>query len=321
MRCLDGRPARRMRNRPARRPSDMNRNPDHPPQNVQALAARIQRDFADMTPQFQVGARYLLDFPAEIPVSSMRKVAAQAGVQPATLVRLAQSLGYGGWDELKRIHVESLRSIPKRYAAQARKLVRDAQADTLGRAVSMQADNIRLLEQLNAGRIRQAVEVLSEARHVHVAGFRASFAPAFTFHYLYRLFRPTVSLLRADAGALEMELRAIGREDATLIIGFAPYSQESLRAAQAARKAGSKVIAISDSVVAPISQQADCVLVFSTETHSFFPSSTPALALVEILIGQLLAQAGPAAVEGLRRAEEQLHETGAYLNNEAQYHA
>jgi DNA-binding MurR/RpiR family transcriptional regulator len=310
-----------MRNTQAAQEPDMHRNPDLPPQNVQALAARIQRDFADMTPQFQVGARYLLDFPADIPVSSMRKVAAQAGVQPATLVRLAQFLGYGGWDELKRIHVESLRSIPKRYAAQARKLVRDAQADTLGRAVSMQADNIRLLEQLNAGRIRQAVQLLSAARHVHVAGFRASFAPAFTLHYLYRLFRPSVSLLRADAGALEMELRAIGREDATVIIGFAPYSQESLRAAQAAHKAGSKVIAISDSVVAPIARQADCALVFSTETHSFFPSSTPALALVEILIEQLLAHAGPDAVEGLRQAEEQLHETGAYLDNKAQYHA
>jgi hypothetical protein len=42
---------------------------------------------------------------------------------------------------------------------------------------------------------------------------------------------------------------------------------------------------------------------------------------VEILIEQLLAHAGPDAVEGLRQAEEQLHETGAYLDNKAQYHA
>jgi len=34
---------------------------------------------------------------------------------------------------------------------------------------------------------------------------------------------------------------------------------------------------------------------------------------VEILIEHLLARAGPAAVQGLQRAEAELHETGAYL--------
>ncbi|TEA77840.1 MurR/RpiR family transcriptional regulator [Allopusillimonas ginsengisoli] len=288
--------------------------PAPPPQNMPALVARIQRDFANMTPQFQIGARYLIDCPADIPVASMRRIAEQAGVQPATLVRLAQSLGYQGWDDLKRIYVQALRSEPKRYAVQARKLVRDANPTALGQAVAVQADNIQALGQANAGRMAAATRMLSAAPHVHIAGFRASYAPAFTFQYLYRLFRPSVSLLRSDAGTLEMELRAINRRDATVIISFAPYSHESMQVADAARKAGSKVLAICDSVVAPIALQADCVLVFSTNTPSFFPSSTPALALVEILIAQLLAQAGPKAVEGLKRAEEQLHATGAYLN-------
>ncbi|MYN14002.1 SIS domain-containing protein [Pusillimonas sp. TS35] len=289
-------------------------SPDTAPRTLQALTARLQREFSAMTPQFQVSARYLLDFPAEIPLASMRKIATQAGVQPATLVRLAQSLGYEGWDGLKRVYVQSLQAIPKRYAAQARKLVRQPSApDALARSVAMQADNLRLLEHLNDGRMAEAVGLLAQARHVHIAGFRASFAPAFTFQYLYRLFRPTVSLLRGDAGTLEMELRAVSKADAVAVIGFAPYSRESLRVVQAARKADARVLAICDSLVAPIALDADCVLVFSTETSSFFPSSAPALALVEILIEHLLARAGPAAVQGLQRAEAELHETGAYL--------
>src|SRR5690606_32284014 len=73
--------------------------PEAPPATLEALTARIQRDFADMTPQFQVGARHLIDFPLDVPVASMRKIAEQAGVQPATLLRLAKSLGYAGWPE------------------------------------------------------------------------------------------------------------------------------------------------------------------------------------------------------------------------------
>lgn len=285
------------------------------PQTLEALSARIRSQFSGMTPQFQVGARYLLDFPNEVPVASMRKVAAQAGVQPATLVRLAQSLGYPGWDDLKSVFVQSLRQAPKAYADQARKLMSGKKSgDALGRAVATQTGNIKRLEQANAQRLPIAVQLLSKARQVHVAGFRASFAPAFTFQYLYRLFRPSVTALRADAGTLEMELRAIARGDVVVIIGFAPYSQEAMRVAQAARQAGSRILAICDSVVAPIALDADCVLVFSTETHSFFPSSAAAVALVEVLIEQLLAKAGKQAIDGIAKAEDQLHRTGAYLS-------
>ncbi len=286
-----------------------------PPSSLDALTERIQRDFAAMTPQFQVGAKYLLDFPAEIPVASMRKVAAQAGVQPATLVRLAQSLGYGGWDGLKHVFVHSLQRPPRRYADQARELMRDKNPrNALGRAVMAQTDNIRLLEPDNTNRLPQAVKLLARAKHVYVAGFRASFAPAFSFQYLYRLFRPSVAMLRGDAGTLEMELRALTQSDAVVIIGFEPYSQEAVRVAHAARQTGCRVIAICDSVVAPIAREADCTLIFSTETPSFFPSSASATALVELLIEQLLAKAGSQAIGGIEHAENQLHQTGAYIS-------
>ncbi|HUG56950.1 MAG TPA: MurR/RpiR family transcriptional regulator [Candidimonas sp.] len=286
-----------------------------PPQNLDALIVLIQHSFPSMTRQFQVGARYLIDFPGEVPITSMRQVAAQAGVQPATLVRLAQSLGYDGWNALKSIFAQSLRQMPNRYAEQARKVIRSKNPrDVLGKAVATQARNITLLEDMNADRLAVAVSLLSGAKQVHVAGFRASFGPAFIFQYLYRLFRPSVSMLRGDAGSLEMELRAISKGDVVVIVGFAPYSRESMRVAQAARQAGSRILAICDSIVAPIALDADCVLAFPTETPSFFPSSSAAVALIEILIEQLLAKGGKQAVNDIARAEDQLHQAGAYLN-------
>ncbi|NYT84266.1 MurR/RpiR family transcriptional regulator [Pollutimonas harenae] len=284
------------------------------PDNLEALTARIQRDFADMTPQFQVGARHLLDFPLDVPVASMRKIAAQAGVQPATLLRLAKLLGYAGWPELKAVFVRSMQQNPKRYADRARELLHDKNLHhAVGRIVAVQADNIRLNETSNAENLPLTVKMLSKAQQVYVAGFRASHAPAFLFQYQYRLFRPSVTLLRGDAGTLEMEWRAFTKNDAVVIIGFAPYSNEALQVARAARRAGSRVLAICDSAVAPIALEADCVLLFATETPSFFPSSAAASALVELLIEQLLAKAGKQAITRIEAAEDQLHQTGAYL--------
>ena len=267
-----------------------------------------------MTNQFQVGAKYLLDFPAEVPIASMRKIARQAKVQPATLVRLAQSLGFDGWASMKEVFVQSFRQTPKIYSNQAKKMVRSkSRSDMVGKTVAAQAANLSLIEDRNAQWLPQAVDILSSASCVYVAGFRSCFSPAFTLHYLYRLFRSSVVLLRGDAGTLELELRAVKADDVIVVMSFMPYSHETRRVTEAARKIGCKVLAITDSVVAPIAQNADCTLIISTDTPSFFPSVTSIVALVELLVEQLLVKEGMQAVSGIEFAEAQLHQSGAYI--------
>lgn len=280
--------------------------------------ALVRERFPTMSPQFQIGARRLIDFPAEVPLQSMRRIAAAAGVQPATLVRLAQSLGYEGWEDLRQIFVRGLHHLPRRYADQAQEVVRRRSAhSTLSRHAIAQTGNLRLLDEVNAGLLPEAARMLQRARHVHISGFRASHAPAHTLHYLYRLFRNSVSLLRGDTGLLEMELRALESTDAVVIIGFAPYSQEAMRVAEAAHANGCEIIAICDSKVAPIARHARLTLLFATESSGFFPSSAAAMVLVEALANQLLGKAGRHAITALSQAEDQLHLSGAYLEPEA----
>ena len=289
-------------------------NKNQPPQHLDELVALVQKEFPGMTQQFQVGARYLIDFPAEVPIASMRQIARQSGVQPATLVRLAQYLGFEGWDSLKQVFVQSFRQTPKLYAAQARKVLRAGSPNAMfAKNLASQARNLARLEDLDAERLPAAVELLSAASRVYVAGFRACLGPAFAFQYLYRLFRPTVSILRGDAGTLEMELRALEQGDAVMVMSFAPYSQEALRVVQAAQKARCRVLAVCDSVLAPIAVNADAILLFPTETPSFFPSVAAAQALVEVLVEQLMARSGKRAVNEIEQAEAQLRQTGAYL--------
>ena len=77
------------------------------------LASRIRAQFSELSPQFQVGAAFLLDHPDEVAVSSMRKVAQRAQVQPASLVRLAQQFGFPGWNELRDLCVARVRTRPE----------------------------------------------------------------------------------------------------------------------------------------------------------------------------------------------------------------
>ncbi|QBY52078.1 MULTISPECIES: MurR/RpiR family transcriptional regulator [Cupriavidus] len=285
-----------------------------PPHDLDALLALLRASFPSLSTQFQSGARYLLDHPQDVPVLSMRKIAASAGVQPATLVRLSQHLGFEGWQGLRELFVDALRGGSQPYARRARKVVRESSASRmLGEMLDAQHHNLDLIAANNDKTLQQAAELLSQAQNVHVAGFRSCFPIAFTFHYVYRLFRSSVQLIRADAGTLEMELRGLAPKDAVVVASFAPYSQESIRVAAAARECGCKVIALTDSTVAPIALAADCTLLFSVESPSFFPSITAGVAMVEALVEQLLARKGKGAIRALEQAEGELHRAGAYV--------
>ncbi len=284
------------------------------PVSIEQLTQLIQERYNEMTPQFQISARYLIDFPAEIPISSMRQIALKAGVQPATLVRLAQSLGFDGWNSLKEVFVDSLQTSPRRYTTQARRVMSDKNNhDLMSRTLATQINNIDLLKDLNADTLEPATNALLKAKRIHVAGFRASYSVAFNFHYLFRFFRNSVTLLRAEAGTMEMELSLINSSDTVVIISFAPYSFESMRVLRAARDAGAEIIALCDSKVSPLALEADHALFFHTETPSFFPSISSAISLSELLIEGVLARSGKKALSALERSEQQLHSSGAYI--------
>lgn len=277
------------------------------------LLAKLRASFPALSPQFQAAARFMLDHPQEVSICSMRTIAAQAGVQPATLVRLAQSLGYDGWQGIREIFVAAVRSGPQPYANRAKKIVRSSSASRmLADMVEAQHRNLDLWRNVSPEALSKAADLLAAASHVSIAGFRACYPIAFSLHYVYRLFRNSVSLLRGDAGTLEMELRALNPKDVLFAVSFAPYSREIIRCVDAARAAGCKIIALTDSSVSPIALKADCVLPFSVESPSFFPSIAAGVAAVETLLAQLLAKQGRGAVNALEAAEGQLHETGAY---------
>ena len=276
-----------------------------------ALIADIHACYAQLSPQFQAGARYLVDHPDDVAVSSMRSIATRAKVQSSALVRLAQQLGFAGWPELKSIFVERLRGGPAGYAAKAGALAGKS-TELVSEVFAVQQRNLAATESASHAALQAAAGLLEAASRVHVAGFRAAHPIAYTFHYLYRLLRPSVQLLSGQGGTLEMDLRALQAGEAVLVASFAPYSSEALLVANSARQAGCLVVAISDSAMSPLALQADASIVIAVDSPSFFPSIVAGIAVVESLAELLVARAGPPAVEAIGAAETQLRELGAY---------
>src|ERR1700739_1344981 len=73
------------------------------------LTEQIIKTFDHMPAQLQAGARYVLDRPRDVALLSMREQARQAGVQPATMTRLAQRLGMERYDEGRELYAAAVR--------------------------------------------------------------------------------------------------------------------------------------------------------------------------------------------------------------------
>lgn len=278
----------------------------------------IRKRFPDLSPALQVAARYVLEHPNEVVIASMRTLAVKAAVPPATLVRFAQHLGFAGWPQLKDAFTLELGLGSEQYGQRARTLVDRGPDDSLtGEMFKVQRRNLDLTEAQNGQSLRRAARLLEAGKSVHVAGFRASFALAFSLFYPYRLFRNQVHLIDGQGGSFEMQLRMLEPSDVVVVISFSPYSREALAVAQAAKQVGCQLIAVTDSVASPLSLLADETLLFAVHSPSFFPSIAAGQALVEALLELLVSQAGSAVVEKIDQSEEQLFETGAYLQKPA----
>jgi DNA-binding MurR/RpiR family transcriptional regulator len=285
-----------------------------PEMSFDAAQAHILVSLPDLSSELRKAARFLVDHPDEVPLVSMRVLASRSEVTPTTFVRLARRLGFGDWAALRKPFEDRLRSGNAPFAAKADALVLRGPQAIFAESLRTNSANLAAVEAANDSKeIEKACAILQRAQHIHVAGFRSCRAPAHAFVYLCRMFRRDVTLLGSDGGALEAELASLGKKEAVVVIGFTPYSRELGSVAEAAQRHEVPIIAIADSMAAPIARYADVTLRFSTDSPSFFPSVAAALAIVEALAATMLARSGSVAAARVRNTELELQALGAYL--------
>jgi len=280
---------------------------------TQTVIQQILSALPQLPPRMGTAARYVVNHSFEAATTPMRRLARKTGQSPATFTRLAQSLGYGGWDDLRALLVAETQQNLLRHRTtpySGRPTPHDG-PEALAGAI-LQAD-VHGLAALETARLATAASVLENASTVMVAGFRSCHAPAMLFHYLYRLFRPQVALIGGGGGVLDIELGGLHRDAALVLFGFAPYSRDSLLAARAAAGAKCSLVAIVDSASAPIAKSATVTLTFGTETPGFFPSLTACTALVQALAAFLYIRAGAVGRKALRQTEARIAAHTAYL--------
>ena len=282
--------------------------------SVDSLARHIVERLPNLAPQLVVGARFLVDHPDAVLTSSMREIAAQIGVAPATLVRLARALEFRDWSDLRQSFISQVQLSPPHYAERADSLVRRQGVEGLIQEVlRAQIQGLDYCGTANAPEaISEAARILNRAPRIFLAAFMSCRAPAMVFTYICRLFRSNVQMLGGEGTSLTADLEDIRSDDAILAINFRPYAHDIHAVARAVSRCRPKLVCIADSRATPLTPFANSVLLFGADSPSFFPSILPAVALVESLAAAMLSHAGEQAVSRVRTVEKSLYKTGAY---------
>lgn len=282
------------------------------------LTASLSESFEQLPQQLQAAARWVLDHPADVALLTTREQAKRAGLAPATLTRLAQRFGLKGYDELRAVHAAALRRRPEGFAGRAGELMQRHGEEGPG-AIAQDmfaalAEHLKALREPQAlARLEQAADLLSEAQTVFCFGLRSAFPAAFMLDYIRDLIGAG-SVLADGAGGRGIDaLRRIGPGDALFAVSVAPYTRQTVQAAEMARERGAKVVALTDSALSPLAAIADVALLVRTETPSFFHSMTPAFAAVECLAALMTARKGKAALDAIARHEAALDAAGTFL--------
>ncbi len=258
----------------------------------------------------------MVEHPEEIGLRSMRSVAREAGVKPATITRLTKTLGFDEYDKLREPFRQRLRTRSPEFATKLQDVQKRAETGNQALFADMRAQEIlnveHSLSEDNFAIIDAAAETMHDSRRVYVVGLRGAHAPAFLFHYAYQLFQDNSQLVDASAGIFADQLRGIGPDDSLLVVSFPPYTQLTIDAVGYAAEAGASIIAVTDSIVSPAASAAAHTIVTKNHSPSFYHSFTGALVVVQALIAMLVTRTGGDAVKIVEEAEKQLAKISAY---------
>jgi DNA-binding MurR/RpiR family transcriptional regulator len=276
---------------------------------------RLTEEWDALTPEAQKAARYVLENPTDVGVSTVREIAEAANVKPNTFVRMARQVGFDGYEDFRAPFREAIRngdvSLPDRarWLQEIRKSgdLGGLYADMVEAAIGNLEDTFAAID---AERLKTAAEAIWGSRQVFTLGVGVMNANARNFTYLASTGMTDFHAIPGPGSTAADDLAWADQRDVLIAMTCRPYRTEVIEAVRIAREQGMTIIAISDSPASPIIRAAHHGFVVAADTPQFFPSSVATIALLETLLSFVIAVASEEIVERVETFHHRRHQLG-----------
>jgi DNA-binding MurR/RpiR family transcriptional regulator len=273
----------------------------------------IREQHESLSPSQQKVAEFLVHGGIDVLHYPIAKIAEKVEVNPSTVVRTAQALGFDGFPELQSaLRQQFLRQarLSQRIQIGSKQLIDDLRGEDDSNShilTTVLRDEIQSLLQLPeyipTTVFDNAVDMLDESKRVYIIGLGASFPIALTFGTFLRYVRPNTTVLTPGIDPIPSQLAELVADDLIFSICFARYTRETLTTMEYGKRMGAKIITVTDSDLSPAAKRADLPLIVPYRLRLYGNSIGP-FALLDALLGALSLRYPEATQQRLDKLEE-----------------
>lgn len=250
------------------------------------LLAKIDNQYTKFSKGHRLIADYIINHCETAAFLTASKLGAAVGVSESTVVRFATELGYDGYPKLQHamqeIIREKLTSVQRIDVTSAR----IGSGDILETVLNEEIDRIRsTIEETSREDFYKAVEAISKAKTIYIFAVRSSAALASFLGYYYSLMFGNVKVISTYSETeISESLMRVSADDVIIGISFPRYSKAAVFAVDTAKAHGAKAIALTDSLISPLVESADYLLLARSGMAAVVDSLVAPLGMINALI-------------------------------------
>jgi DNA-binding MurR/RpiR family transcriptional regulator len=258
--------------------------------------------FSQLSPKHQLVLRYVAENPSLAAFTTASELGERVGVSTATVVRLAQTLGFTGYPEFQQnVRHGYLRTLHPLEVLQRQPQDRRNHIEV---QLYQDIENLRrMLELLHTDQVSDVGRQIDAASQIVIisAGTHSAVALVLGAHLRFMGYRALVE----DRGGphLTAAIAPLDSRDLVIALTFWKGVREIVKAVQWASKRGIATVGITDTIYSPLAKAADVSLIVPTEGSSFFQSMVAPLSLVNGIIAHLAHGANEARKAVMKEAE------------------
>ena len=256
----------------------------------------ILQALQEMAPTFSKGqraiAKYITESYDKAAFMTASKLGKTVGVSESTVVRFAVELGYDGYPSMQKAMREMvlnrLTSVQRIEVANNR----FADHDVVSTVLQSDIEKLRQTEELiDRDDFSAAVNAILNSKRIYILGIRST-APLANFlgYYLNYMFRNVHIVTASGTTELYEKIVGVNADDVLIAFSFPRYSSTTIRGAKYCRSAGATVIGLTDSMLSPLAQNSDHVLLAKSDMVSLVDSLVAPLSVINALIVALASK-------------------------------
>ncbi|MCK4570710.1 MurR/RpiR family transcriptional regulator [Candidatus Bipolaricaulota bacterium] len=236
---------------------------------------------------------------------SVDEAAKALNVHKSTLVRLAQSLGYGGYTALRG----ELQDLYRQEITPGEKLgktLSEVQPENLYQQV-VETETMFLKESLKTIQVEDihaAAHLLIGARRTFICGRGPQGPLAELFEFRLRRFGFDVQAITDEGRAILEQLQLVTEEDALIVFSFIAVPQEHRHAISLAREIGCPVILITDSVAKEMVDHVAITLAARRGPATIYHTNMVPLAIITAIILDIAKLKASEVIPALNRLQD-----------------